>query len=1076
MSAPRISTLLPIALAATLVAVAAPFVSWRRAAPEPGASEAAFDLPDEISFNQDVRPILVEKCFRCHGPDPGSREAELRLDRPEFAFAPRKNGRPVIVKGDPAQSALVRRITSTDADVKMPPPESHKTLAPGEIALLTRWVRDGAVYQPHWAFIPPVRPPLPATEASAAVSNPIDRFVRARLEKEGLGPNPEADRHTLIRRVTLDLTGLPPTPEEVRAFVEDRSPGAYEALVDRLLARPTYGEHRARYWLDYVRYADTHGYHFDNYRSIWPYRDWVIRAFNTNEPFDRFTREQIAGDMLPHPTRDQRIATGYIRAGMSTNEGGTIPEENLAIYATDRVETTSQVWLGLTLGCARCHDHKFDPISQKDFYSMAAFFRNTTQKAMDDNVMDSPPVLLMPRPKDARRHAALPGEIAAAAKAYDARVKAAGAEADAWQRGLGPADVPTVAADGLEMRLVAERGEPVVLRDLVSPERTFALSGGSPGTLESPFGLAVRLPRAVSADLGDLGDVDSDESFSYGAWLQVTDNVEGALLARMDVKSHYRGWDLLMKGSRGGAQLISSWNQDAIRVLAARPLPADGWHHLFVTYDGSRDATGLKIYYDGEVQDVYVESNSLRGSIRTATPLLLNRRSTGEGASGAAVEDIRFYRRALSPPEVKTLARRATFEAALAAAPESRTEEQCTALQAYYLDFHDGEAMRLRDERTALVAELEGIEDRATVTLVAEEKKDEAPFAHILIRGQYDQEGERVPAAVPAALPPLPEGAPANRLGLAQWLTEPGHPLTARVNVNRFWAQVFGAGLVPTPGEFGITGEPPTHPELLDWLAVEFCESGWDVKALFRLMVTSATYRQSAVAAPEKLERDPENRLLSRGPRFRMHGETIRDLALFASGLLNPKRGGPSVKPYQPPGIWETVAMEESNTRIYVPDPGDANYRRSLYTFWKRAAPPPAMETFGAPTREQCAVARERTNTPLQALVTLNDTQFVEAARRLAEVAIEQSPKDDAARLDAIALRVLARPLEGEERTALAPVVRDLRDRYAADQDASRALVSVGESRPDPSIPAGELAAWTMVASQFFNLDEALSK
>ena len=1076
MRAPRAPTLLlPPVFTVALVAAAAPFVSWREAPSSAGRAEA-FELPATIAFNEHVRPIFVDNCFRCHGSDPGSRKAELRLDRPEFAFAPRANGEPVIVKGNPGASALVRRITATDPDEVMPPPETHKALEPREIALLERWIKDGAEYQPHWAFIKPERPTLPDVRQPDRARNPIDRFVLARLEEEGLTPNPEADRHTLVRRVTLDLTGLPPTPEEVDAFVRDESKDAYEALVDRLLARPSYGEHRARYWLDAVRYADTHGYHFDNYRSIWPYRDWVIGAFNANRPFDQFTREQIAGDLLPRPTLDQRIATGYIRAGMSTNEGGTIEEENLAIYATDRVETTSQVWLGLTVGCARCHDHKFDPISAKDFYSMAAFFRNTTQPAMDKNVMDSPPILRMPRAEDAKRYAALPGEIDAAKKAYESRVKAAESAFDAWQRTQGPADLPTIGDERLDFRLVSDPAEPTTLRNVVTSNRAFTFTGGKPVVVTSPLGPAVRLPKGVTADLGELGDVESDEPFSYGAWVQVTDTVDGALLARMDVANGYRGWDLYMKGSRAAVQIISRGNQDALRVVAGPAVKSEGWHHVFVTYDGSRKAKGVKIYYDGETQEVYEEVDSLRGSIRTKTPLRLNRRSTGQGAGGAALYDIRFYRSALTAPEVQLLARRGMLEVVLAAAPDQRSPKQLKLLRDYYLDFLDADAMRLRDAHNARVDEFEAVKARAKVTLIAEEKKGQEPFAHILIRGQYDQEGDKVPAAVPAALPPLPQGAPANRLGLAQWLTHPDHPLTARVNVNRFWAQVFGQGLVPTAGEFGITGEPPTHPKLLDWLAVEFRESAWDVKALFRLMVTSATYRQSAAATPEKLEKDADNRLLSRGPRFRMHGEMIRDLALAASGLLSKKMGGPSVKPYQPPGLWEVVAMEESNTKIYVPDRGPANYRRSLYTFWKRAAPPPAMETFNAPTREQCAVDRERTNSPLQALVTLNDVQFVEAARRLAEVAIREGGKDDAERLDAMGRRVLARPLETAERKALEPVLRDLRDHYAHDIGASRALVTVGDSVPGASIPAPELATWTMVASQFFNLDEALNK
>ena len=1074
MRAPR-ALLISAVVTVAFVAAAAPYVSRRRMEPAAGPA-AAMALPDTISFNEHIRPIFVNNCFRCHGSDPGSRKAELRLDRPEFAFLPRANGDPVIVKGKPERSALVRRITSTDPDTVMPPPETHKTLDPRDKALLERWIKEGAEYQPHWAFIKPERPPLPEVGQANGVSNPIDRFILARLEKEGLTPNPEADRHTLVRRVTLDLTGLPPSPEEVEAFVRDESPKAYEALVDRLLSRPSYGEHRARYWLDSVRYADTHGYHFDNYRSIWPYRDWVIHAFNANQPFDQFTQEQIAGDMLPKATLDQRIATGYIRAGMSTNEGGTIPEENLAIYATDRVETTSQVWLGLTMGCARCHDHKFDPISTKDFYSMAAFFRNTTQPAMDLNVMDSPPILRMPSAEDAPRLATLPGAVEAAKKVYDSHVEVAEAAFLAWQQKQGPADVPTLGEERLDFHLLADPADATTLRNVASRQGTFTFTGGKPQVVSSPLGPAVRLPRGVTADLGDLGDVESDEPFSCGAWVQVSDTVDGALLARMDVANGYRGWDLSMKGSRAGVQIISSWNQDALRVMAGPAVQSEGWHHLFVTYDGSRKAKGVKIYYDGEAQYVYEEVDSLRGSIRTKTPLRLNRRSTGEGAAGAAVHDVRFYRSVLKVSEVRLLAERGVLEAALAAKPDERTKEQLKPLRDYYLAFVDAEARRLGEARDALVGELEAVKLRTKVTLIAEEKKGQEPFAHILIRGQYDQEGDKVKAAVPAVLPPLPEGATANRLGLARWLTDPDHPLTARVNVNRFWAQVFGQGLVPTAGEFGITGEPPTHPKLLDWLAVEFRESGWNVKSLFRLMVTSKAYRQSAVATPEKLEKDADNRLLSRGPRFRMHGEMIRDLALLASGQLLRQVGGPSVKPYQPPGIWEVVAMEESNTKIYVPDRGQANYRRSLYTFWKRAAPPPAMETFNAPSREQCAVDRERTNSPLQALVTLNDVQFVEASRRLAEIAIRESGENDAKRLDAIALRVLARPLETEERSALGPVVRDLRDHYARDVRASKALVAVGDSPAGASIPAPELAAWTMVASQFFNLDEALNK
>ncbi|HTV03004.1 MAG TPA: DUF1553 domain-containing protein, partial [Luteitalea sp.] len=612
------------------------------------------------------------------------------------------------------------------------------------------------------------------------------------------------------------------------------------------------------------------------------------------------------------------------------------------------------------------------------------------------------------------------------------------------------------------------------LRNVVAPGRAIAFTGGTPRVESAPLGPAHRLATGVSADLGALGDIEADEPFSVGAWVQVTDNVDGALVARTDVANGYRGWDVSMKGSRVGLQIISAWNQDAIRVIARGPVSSEGWHHVFVTYDGSRRAKGVRIYYDGRPQSVYEEVDSLRGSIRTKTPLRLNRRSRGEGAGGHALQDVRLYRRALPTSEVQLLARQGELELALATPPAARTQKMLAPLRDYYFAFVDADARQRQQTWETSAAEYEAVKARSKVTLIAAEQKG-TPFARILIRGQYDQEGDRVGAAVPAVLPPMARGAPANRLGLARWLTLPDNPLTARVNVNRFWSQVFGQGLVSTAGDFGTTGEPPTNQQLLDWLAVEFRESGWNVKALFRLMVTSSTYRQSAVASKVKLEKDVDNRLLSRGPRFRMDGEMIRDLALRASGLLSASVGGPSVKPYQPPGIWETVAMEESNTKIYVADRGNANHRRSLYTFWKRAAPPPSMETFNAPTREQCAVERERTNTPLQALVTLNDVQFVEASRRLAEVVIGERD-DDAGRLDAIALRVLSRPLAAAEQEAMKPVVRDLRGHYAADRKASKALVTLGDSVANASIPTAELAAWTMVGSLFLNLDEALNK
>ncbi len=1065
---------LPMAALAALALAGLPSVSVKRAPrPEPPLGPPpAFELPAKISFNEHVRPVLAENCLRCHGLDSAARKADLRLDRPESAFAKRANGKPVIVAGDPAASAFLRRITSHDPDERMPPPKSRKSLKPAEIALLERWIREGAEYQEHWAFIKPERPPLPDVQAKDWPRNAIDRFVLARLEPAGLAPAPEADRRALIRRVTLDLIGLPPRPEDVDAFVRDAAPDAYDKLVDRLLADTRWGEHRARYWLDYARYADTHGYHFDNYRNIWPYRDWVIRALNDNLPFDRFTIEQLAGDLLPEPTLEQRVATGFNRCAMSTNEGGVIAEEYEAIYAKDRVETTGAVWLGLTVGCATCHDHKFDPISQKEFYQLTAFFRNTTQPTMDGNIQDTPPVVRIPRPEDRERLAALAGEIERAQKAFDERLASIQPEFQRWLEGLDADSIRDVDPAGLAFRLVPDAEKPGTIHDLASG-RTFTVAG-KPAKDVSPHGPAVKLPEGTSADLGALGDVEADQAFSYGAWVKVRANAGGAIFARMDQQDAHKGWDLWTQDGRAGAHIISRWNNDALKAVAAAPLPAGKWSHVFVTYDGSRKVAGLKVYYNGVPQETTVEADALTGSIRTKTPLRLGQRSHGQGCTDASVHDARFYARLLPPEEVLLLAQRARFQSAAKAS--ARTPEQLQLLRDYYVAFIDAESDRLKRAVSALQAEKKRLEARATPTLVTQEKKDAEPFARVLIRGQYERKGERVGPGVPKVLPPLPQGAPANRLGLAQWLLSPEHPLCARVNVNRFWGQVFGTGIVRTAQEFGTTGERPVNPPLLDWLAVEFRESGWDMKRFFRLMVTSAAYRQSAVVTPEKREKDPENRLLSRGPRFRMDGEMIRDLALAASGLLVDRIGGPSVKVYQPPGLWEAVAMEESNTRAYTQDMGDALHRRSLYTFWKRAAPHPAMETFNAPTREECCVNRERTNTPLQALVAMNDPQFVEAARHLAARAVREGGADAGRRLDAMAMRVLSRPLGPREREAMERGARELMRRYEADPKAAEALLRVGERPADASATPAELAAWTLVASQFFNLDEALNK
>lgn len=1061
-------------------ALAAPLISFKRPARDekatPANNSAGVALPATISFNEHIQPILSEYCYHCHGPDSGSRKAGLRLDRAEFAFQPRSNGVPVIVASNAAASDVVRRITSKDPTVMMPPADAHKTLKPEEVALLVKWIQDGAVYQEHWSFIPPARTTPPEVRNAKWVRNDIDRFILARLEKEGLDPNGDQEKRRLIRRVTLDLTGLPPTPAEVEAFVADTSPDAYEKVVDRLLASPRYGEHMARFWLDSARYADTHGIHIDNYRSIWPYRDWVIKALNDNMPFDRFTIEQLAGDLLPSPTRDQRIATGFNRCLPTTSEGGAIAEEYEAIYAKDRVETTAATWMGLTMGCASCHDHKFDPISMKDFYRFAAYFRNSTQPAMDGNIAETPPVEVIPAAADVARWDAIDGEIAAAKKAVAERRTAALKDLEGWVTAQkAKPDLADVSAERLLAWLKLDEGDGTAVRDSApGTNRTYAFKA-EPEWVSGPKGTGVKWKNGTAIEIGDVGAFEATDSFSYGAWVQVPEG-SGALLARMDEGNDYRGWDLWFESGKAAVHLISKWDNDTIKLATKKPLKPNTWTHVFVTYDGSRKAAGVRIYVDGvEQMDREIYRDQLGGSIKTDVPLVLGRRSHAQGFNNGQVRDVRLYGRRLESREVAQLAARDNLKELLALEPGKRTKEQRQQLETYYLENVDAAYRELDGKMDALVAEKDAMRKRAVVTLVSVEKGEPA-FAHVLTRGAYDQKAEKVYPGVPAVLPKLPADAPTNRLALARWLVAPEHPLAARVVVNRYWQQLFGAGIVASSEDFGITGQRPSHPALLDWLAVEFRESGWNTKHMLRLMALSSTYRQAPNVTQAKLEKDPRNRLLARGPRYRMDAEMLRDLALSTSGLLVEKLGGPSVKPYQPDGIWETVAMPQSNTRFYKRDAGENLYRRSLYSFWKRSAPLPNMEIFNAPARETNCQRRERTNTPLQALVTMNDVQFVEAARNLAQRAIKEAGADEAARLDYIGGLVLARPFVAEEKQILGESLKAFRAGLTAETGAATNLIAFGESKADAAVAAPELSAWTLVASQILNLDEALNK
>jgi len=1035
---------------------------------------------DALSFNKDIRPILVENCFGCHGADSASRKADLRLDDRDAAV---ESG--AIVPGDPDSSVALDRIFSDDPEEMMPPPAMKKVLTAEQKELLKRWIAEGAEYQPHWSFIPPKRPDLPAVKNEAWVRNPIDRFILARLEQEGLTPAPEADHHTLARRLALDLTGLPPEPALVDAFVHDPHPDAYERLVDTLLASLEWGEHRGRHWLDYARYGDTHGIHMDNEREMWTYRQWVINAFNRNVPFDRFTILQLAGDLVeehgPNATPDQildnKIASGFHRCNITTNEGGVIPEEYAVLYTRDRTETTAAVWMGLTAGCAVCHNHKFDPLSQKEFYELSAFFNNTTQNAMDGNIKDTPPIVPVVKSEDRPRFRAIETETAVAKAAVESRKQAARPQFDAW---IQAADVSAVARSLpqdtplVDLPLAEGQGSTAHVK-LLGKESDLPLTAATtwqPG----PNGAPAVLLDGRAAEIPNAGDFEYDQAFSVSFWIRAA-AIDGSysVIARMDGTKALRGWDVTVDGLRVTMHLAHAWPENAFQVMARERLKADAWTLVSVTYDGSGKAEGVAIYYDGKAQQKpNIFNNKFKQStIRTEVPLTIGSRSPGSPAHGVGLAALSIWGRALSAGEIDGLAhtQKITDIVKLPAAERPQVAESIYGWWLATIDEPFKQAMAVLAQ---LEAESAAIRKRGTVAHVMQEKP-ETPKAYVLDRGEYDKRKDEVQPDTPDILPPFPDSLPKNRLGLARWLLLQDHPLTSRVTVNRFWQEVFGTGLVRTSGDFGITGELPSNPELLDWLAVEFRETGWDVKKLFKLMVTSAAYRQSAATTPAKLTKDNANRLLSRGPRFRMDGEMVRDYALAASGLLVKQIGGPSVRPYQPEGVWEAVAMDNSNTRVYKPDQGEGLYRRSMYWFWKRSAPPASMDIFNAPSRESCCVKRERTNTPLQALVTLNDPQFVEAARTLADRALEIGGNSDDARIEFIAERLLARPLSADETVIVKKTLAELSDWYEGHAEDAAKVISVGASKPRASDPV-QLASWTMLTNELMNLDEVLCK
>ena len=1047
-----------------------------------------------VSFDREVQPILSDFCYACHGPDAAGRKARLRLDLPESAYALREEGSP-IVPHHPERSVALLRIESPDEDEVMPPADTHRRPSAAQREILRRWIAEGGRYERHWAFAPPGTVLVPDTRFDAAARNPIDRFIFSRLEREGLAPAPPADRRSLLRRVAFDLAGLPPEPAELAAFAHDEAPDAYEKAVDRYLASPRYGERRASAWLDLARSGDTHGLHNDNVRTAWPYRDYVVRAFNANRRYDDFLVEQLAGDLLPPVNLDQLIATGFNRAHVTSSEGGALPEELQANIVNDRVATVGAAFLGLTTGCAACHDHKFDPLTQREFYELAAFFNNSEDGPIDRNIAAPPPSVGLPTRE---RRGEFEAEFARLAD-VERRLQVRREAAPGWIRrqvAEGTAlDFPRPTRDALVTHLRADEGGGTVLRDTAQGalQSTVAVGGSPPVWGETVLHWpALRLAVGSTVELPVAGDFETTDAFSAVGWIRPRQlpswGKSGAILARFDQLSG-RGWDLFWaqggnEDSQSGSALsalVVHLMHDAEHGIELRTPPMlnrlDGWYHCAVTYDGSGRAAGVRLFVNGRPAVAEVVRDSLGGrSIRTPVAFQLGRRAGGSLQAECGYQDIRLYRRALPPAEVAQIHAGADLAAEiLTARPTARwTADEAQLVQEHAWRHRDPEARMLFGEREAILARLEGLAAGGPRALITRERSG-LPTAHVLDRGVFSARKERVAPAVPGFLPPLPHDAPRNRLGLARWLVAPGHPLTARVAANRMWQEIFGTGLVETADDFGTVGARPTHPALLDWLAHDFVASGWDVKRFFRQLVLSATYRQSARVSPALAERDPANRLLARGPRLRLDAECVRDAALAAAGLLTEDQEGPPVKIYQPPGLWEAVAFPGSNTQTHRVDSGAALFRRSLYVFWKRTAPPPLLQTFDAPSRDTCTVRRERTNTPLQSLALLNAPDFIEAARHLAARAWRASP-DDGARLQFMAVAVLSRSIRDPEKRTLHDALLAFRSRFVADTAAARAQIAVGQSPVPTDVPAAELAAWTLIARLFLNLDEALVK
>ena len=1001
-------------------------------------SELCAEEIDSPQFNRDIRAILSDRCYTCHGPDSASREAELRLDKRDIAIA---NGEtPAIVPGKPEESELLKRVRSKDEFTQMPPPDSGKApLTEQQIQLLEAWIKNGAEYEEHWAFISPQKPAVPKIQHQERAQNPIDSFVFKKLEENRLEPSPSANRRTLIRRVSLDLTGLPPTPEEIETFLSDQSPDAYEKLVDRLLASDRYGEHMAKPWLDAARYADTNGYQYDLEREQWVWRDWVIWAFNQNMPFDEFTRQQIAGDLLPNANDLTRLATGFHRNHPITIEGGVIDEEYRTEYVVDRVVTTSTVWMGMTMLCSRCHDHKYDPISQKEFYEFSAFFNRVPERGLNG----FEPRRKIESPLQDARLEEIDRRVAGAKQKLQQITGNAGLPFAKWES-LVKADEQANWQVVVPTEMKSAGGATLTVQD----DQSVLASGKNPTTEEYIVDLKTDANAISAIQLEALKDPSTINGGtgrgSNGNFVLTEFIVETASLDKPD-------------------------QFDKVTISATEADYSQNNYEIAKAIDGKTDKSGWAVDGNTKTDDrtaVFILAEPIKNA---GEKIIRVRMSFQYGLS----HQIARFRLAVTKGDASPLT--LAIQKIIETPTDKRNPQQKQQFNDWLLrKFASPEVQQAAVAVASVEKERQAIINSIPATMImAEQPKPRT--THVLYRGEYDQKREVVDSGVPAALPALPEGIANNLLALAEWLVHPDHPLTSRVFVNRIWQRLFGVGIVKTSEDFGSQGDWPSHPELLDWLAVEFVEMDWDIKALHKLIVTSATYSQSSVVTPEQQANDPENRLLSRGPRRRLDAEVVRDSALLVSGLLVEKQGGPSVFPYHPKGLWQEINNRPGYSRTYKQDTGENLYRRSLYTFWKRTVPPPSMATFDAPEREFCVVRRSRTNTPLQAFVMLHDPQFVEAARKLAERMLKEGGDRLEAQLSHGFELVTSRLPDERELKILKETYQQRLQQYQQRPEEATSLLSVGDSSRDESLALSELAAMTSIARLLLNLSEFMT-